>query len=128
MATGFADLPGHRIHAETWFRLLRTIIDELEATITECTTAARMITGIWKDAGYPARVGPLSWQPHESYPVDVQVRALQTAATAIHLLERGTLTGRGPDATFFLPAPAGADMKPQGRPWAPGVLSARERR
>lgn len=103
MATGFADLPGRRIHAETWFRLLRAIIDELEATITECTTAARMITGIWKDAGYPARVGPLSWQPHENYPVDIQVRALQTAATAIHLLERGTLTGRGPDATFFLP-------------------------
>jgi hypothetical protein len=116
MATGVADLPGRRIHAETWFRLLRTIIDELEATITECTTAARMITGIWKDAGYPARVGPLSWQPHESYPVDVQVRALQTAATAIHLLERGTLTGRGPDATFFLPVPGGADMEPQGRP------------
>jgi len=103
MATGFTDLQGRRIHAETWFRLLRTIIDELEATITECTTAARMITAIWKDAGYPARVGPLSWQPHESYPVDVQVRALQTAATAICLLERGTLTGRGPDAAFFLP-------------------------
>lgn len=103
MTTGFVDLAGRRIHAETWFRLLRTIIDELEATITECTTAARMITGIWKDAGYPARVGPLSWQPHENYPVDIQVRALQTAATAFHLLERGALTSRGPDATFFLP-------------------------
>lgn len=114
MATGVTDLPGRRIHAETWFRLLRTIIDELEATITECTTSARMITGIWKNAGYPARVGPLSWQPHERYPVDVQVRALQTAATAIHLLERGTLTGRGPDASFFLPVPVGVDTELQG--------------
>ncbi|MFF2347689.1 TniQ family protein [Pseudarthrobacter sp. NPDC058119] len=103
MATGFADLQGRRIHAETWFRLLRTIIDELEATISECTTAARMIKGIWKAAGYPSRVGPLSWQPHESYPVDIQIRALQTTATAIHLIERGSLTGRGPDARFFLP-------------------------
>jgi hypothetical protein len=105
MATGCVDLQGRRIHAETWFRLIRTIIDELEATITECRTAARMITGIWKEAGHPARVGPLSWQPHESYALDIQLRALETTATAIHLLGNGAITGRGPDATFFLPVP-----------------------
>ncbi|WP_164206979.1 TniQ family protein [[Micrococcus luteus] ATCC 49442] len=105
MAGQFVDLQGRRIHAETWFRLVRTIIDELEATITECGTAARMILGIWKEAGHPARIGPLSWQPHESYSLDIQLRALETTAIAIHLLESGAFTGRGPDASFFLPVP-----------------------
>jgi hypothetical protein len=105
MAGQFVDLQGRRIHAETWFRLVRTIIDELEATITECGTVARLISGIWKEAGHPARVGPLSWQPHEGYSIYIQLRALETTAIAIHLLESGAFTGRGHDATFFLPVP-----------------------
>jgi hypothetical protein len=41
--------------------------------------------------------------PHEEYPLDVQLHALEATATAIYLLESTTLTGQGPDAAIFLP-------------------------
>lgn len=103
MATGSVDLPRRQVHAGIWFRLIRTIIDELGATISECRTAARMILRVWKEAGYPLRAGPLRWHPHEDYPLDVQLRTLQATATTICLLESRTLTGQGPDAALFLP-------------------------
>ncbi|SFU11474.1 hypothetical protein SAMN04487915_111128 [Arthrobacter sp. ov118] len=103
MTTGSVDLPRRQVHAGVWFRLIRTIIDELGATISECRTASRMIMRVWKETGYPLRAGPLKWHPHEDYPLDVQLRTLQATATAIHLLESKTLTGHGPDAALFLP-------------------------
>lgn len=103
MTTGSVDLPRRQVHAGIWFRLIRTIIDELGATISECRTAGRMILRIWKETGYPHRAGPLRWHPHEDYPLDVQLRTLQATATAIQLLESKALTGKGPDAALFLP-------------------------
>lgn len=103
MTTGSVDLPRRRVHAGIWFRLIRTIIDELGATISECRTEARMILHIWKEAGSPLRAGPLRWHAHEDYPLDVQLRTLQATATTIHLLESRTLTGQGPEAALFLP-------------------------
>ncbi|MBG0741844.1 TniQ family protein [Paeniglutamicibacter antarcticus] len=104
MTTGSVDLPRRQVHAGIWFRLIRTIIDELGATLSECrTTAGRLIKCFWKEAGYPQRLGPRSWQPHEGYPLDVQLRTLEVTATAIHLLERKVLIGQGTDAALFLP-------------------------
>ncbi|MBT2538480.1 TniQ family protein [Arthrobacter sp. ISL-69] len=103
MTTGSVDLPRRQVHAGTWFRLIRTIIDELGATLSECRTAGRMILRIWKEAGYPFRAGQLSWHPHEDYPLDVQLHTLEATATTIYLLESKTLTGHGLDAALFLP-------------------------
>jgi hypothetical protein len=105
MTTGSVALPRRQVHAAIWFRLIRTIIDELGATLSECYTAGRMIRRIWKETGYPLRAGPLSWRVHEDYPLDVQLRTLQATATAIHFLESKTLTGQGRDAELFLPTP-----------------------
>jgi hypothetical protein len=44
MTTGSVDLPRRQVHAGTWFRLIRTIIDELGATRSECRTAGRVKT------------------------------------------------------------------------------------
>jgi hypothetical protein len=104
MTTGSVELPRRQVHAGVWFRLIRTIIDELGATISECRTTARIILRVWREAGFPLRAGPLRWRPHEDYPLDVQLRTLQATATTIHLLESRTLTGQGPDAALFLPA------------------------
>ncbi|MCA4135308.1 hypothetical protein [Arthrobacter sp. M4] len=101
MATGRVQLPGQQVHAGTWFRLMRTIIDELGTPLTECRTAGRMIMWVWKEAGYPGRLGPLKWQPHEGYSIDSQLRNLEATATAIQLLESNALIGRGPDSAFF---------------------------
>jgi hypothetical protein len=89
--------------AGIWFRLIRTIIDELGATLSECRTAGRMILRIWKEAGYPFRAGPLRWHPYEDYPLDVQLHTLEATATTIYLLESKTLTGQGLDAALFQP-------------------------
>ncbi|MCT1464718.1 hypothetical protein [Corynebacterium sanguinis] len=35
LTIGYVDLPRRRVHAGIWFRLLRTIIDELGATRSE---------------------------------------------------------------------------------------------
>lgn len=106
MATGRAQLLSQQVAAGTWFRLMRTIIDELGAPLTECRTANRMIMWIWKHAGHSGRVGPLKWQPHEGYSIDSQLRTLEATATAIQLLESDALIGRGADTVFFRPATA----------------------
>lgn len=103
MTVGSVDLPQRQVHAGIWFRLMRTIIDELGTTMTESRTAVRMIMGIWAEAGYPLRAGPLKWQTHEGYPLGAQLRTLEATATAIHFLENQTLRGQGPDAALFLP-------------------------
>lgn len=103
MRAGTVDLPGRRVHAGIWFRLMRTIIDELGATLSECRTAAPLIERAWREAGHPQRMGSWSWHPHESYPPYVQIRNLEATATTIHLLESKVLIGQGTDAALFLP-------------------------
>jgi hypothetical protein len=105
MTMGSVDLPRRQVHAGIWFRLMRAIIDELGTTMSECRTAGRMIMGIWAEAGYPLRAGPLKWHTHEGYPLDMQLRTLEVTATTIHFLENQTLRGQGPDAALFLSTP-----------------------
>lgn len=113
MTTGSVSLPGRQVHAGIWFRLIRTIIDELGATLSECrTTAGRLNKRFWKEAGYPQRLGPRSWQLHEGYPLDVQLRTLEVTATAIHLLESKVLIGQGTLAVLFLPDDATSGERP----------------
>ena len=74
----------------------------------------------WEEAGHHFRMGPLSWNTHEDHTPSSQLLALEATAMAIHLLETNTLTGRGPDAAFFLPAPPAA---PPSR-WVYGEVSS----
>lgn len=108
--TGTVDLLWMRIDARVWFRLMRTIIDELGATLTECGTARSTVMMAWEEAGHRSRMGPLSWHTHEDHTPSSQLLALEATSMAIHLLESNALTGRGRDAAFFLPAPPGARL------------------
>jgi hypothetical protein len=94
MTTGSVDLPRRQVHAGTWFRLIRTIIDELGATPSECRTAGRVIRRICKETGYPLRAGPLSWRPHEDYPLDVQLHTPRSNRD--HHLPSGKQNAHGP--------------------------------
>jgi hypothetical protein len=106
MTTGSVQLPRRQVHAGIWFRLIRTIIDELATTASECGAPGRLIRHIWEAIGYPDRAGQSFWRTHESSPLSVQLRTLEAAATAIDLLESKTLTGRGLNAMLFLPMPS----------------------
>jgi hypothetical protein len=101
LATGSVDLLRLPISAGTWFRLIRTIIDELGATLTECGNARSTMMKAWVEAGHRFRMGPLSWHTHEDHQPSSQILALEATATAIRLLETNALVGRGPDAAFF---------------------------
>lgn len=105
LTIGYVDLPRRRVHAGIWFRLLRTIIDELGATRSECGAAQCLIQAVWEHLDYPFRAGQRSWRPYERLSFIQQQHTLQAAAAAMHLLETGVLTGRGPDAVLFLPEP-----------------------
>lgn len=106
MTTGSVQLPRRQVHAGIWFRLLRTIIDELATTASECGAPGRLIRHIWEATGYPDRAGQPFWRTHEGSALSVQLHTLEAAATAIDLLENKSLTGRGLDAALFLPTPS----------------------
>lgn len=105
LTTGWVELPQRRIHAGLWFRLLRTILDELSIPVSECGPAARVIRHVWDKTGRPVRAGQTAWHPYEAKPLDIQLSTLEAAATAIHLIETGDTAGRGTDAKLFLPQP-----------------------
>lgn len=105
LTTGQVDLPRRRVHAGIWFRLLRTLIDELGATLTESGAAHRLTREVWDRTGRPVRAGQLHWRPYEKLSLDNQHHTLQAAATAIQLLENQTLTGQGNQAPLFLTQP-----------------------
>ena len=102
---GFVGLPRRRIHAGIWFRLLRTVVDELGATMGDCGTAQRISREVWQLAGHPVRAGQSMWRPFEAQTPQTQQRTLEAAAIAMDLLESGDLTGRGDAAPLFLPEP-----------------------
>lgn len=105
LTAGHVDLPRRRVHAGMWFRLLRTLLDELGATLTESGAAHRLTRQVWDRIGQPVRGGQVSWYPYEKLSLAVQQRMLEAAATAIQMLEHEMLTGRGNQAPLFLPEP-----------------------
>lgn len=105
LTCGYVDLPRRRVHAGIWFRLLRTVLDELGATSAEYGAAREEIRAIWHRVGYPVRAGQTVWRPYEGLSIVRQQQTLEAAAAAMHLVETSVITGRGLDATLFLPEP-----------------------
>lgn len=137
LTTGGVESPRRHVHAGMWFRLLRTLIDELGATLKE--SGHRLTRQVWEHAGHPPRAGQLVWHPYEALPLKVQLQSLEAAATAIDLLENATLTGQGRQAALLLPEPevaidsgrrrlkmadlAGSPRKIRGkRPWSTSTM------
>lgn len=105
LTTGLVDLPRHHIHAGIWFRLLRTLIDELGATMSDCGAAQRLTRKVWEHSGHRIRAGQAKWQPIETLTPKKQEQTLEAAAVAMSLLETDNLTGQGREAGLFLPEP-----------------------
>lgn len=114
LTCGYVGLPRRRVHVGIWFRLLRTIIDELCTAISDCGVAAPVIQEVWGQTGQDYRAGLAMWRPYERLPMVQQHQLLEAAATAIHLLENSVLAGRGRQSVLFLPEPE-VDTDP-GRP------------
>ena len=105
LTTGRVRLPRRSMHAGTWFRLLRTLVDELNTPISCWGSHAPDLRLAWEARGLPIRAGQSKWRPFEYCPWPVQTHLLEAAAGAITLLEAGSITGGGTHAALFRSEP-----------------------
>lgn len=99
MSTGTVTLPGRPgqpVHVGVWFRLLRTLIDELSTPISTVRASSRDdLNRIWQASGHPPRAGLSVWRPYEKLDWPRQQAMLEAAATALDLVETGAITAHG---------------------------------
>lgn len=105
LTTGYVELPRRRVHAGLWFRLLRTLLDELNTPISLCGSYGEAIRYVWERCGYPLRAGQSQWQAFEILADSVQLQMLEAAATAIELIESRILNATGEFAGLFVQEP-----------------------
>lgn len=105
LTIGQVELPRRPIHAGIWFRLLRTLIEELNTPISYYPSQTRDIRRIWETCNHPFRAGKRIWRTYESFDLQTQLQMLEAAATAMHLIETKALTAHGAQAELFLPEP-----------------------
>ena len=105
LETGYVDLPRRKIHARIWFRLLRTILDELSTPLSQCGNNAKVLRRVWETCGHPVRAGLLLWCPFEFMKVSTQLQMLEAAATAIQMMEEKSITPFGEMAGLFCEEP-----------------------
>lgn len=105
VATGKVQLPRRSVHAGIWFRLLRTLLDELSIPLAYWKNHASDLRFVWQASGQPVRAGQFMWRPFETCQWAIQAQLLAAAAESIVLLEAGTIIGRGTNADLFLPVP-----------------------
>jgi len=105
LRTGLVRLPGRSVHAGVWFRILRTLLDEVSTPATYWKPHADDLHRIWASCGHPIRAGQATWRPFEVWPWPVQTQLLQATAESIQLLKNRTITGHGTHADLFAPGP-----------------------
>jgi TniQ len=106
LTTGIVELPRRAVHAGVWFRLLRTLLDELNTPASHARSQAKALEQIWRATDRPARgVGLTKWRPYEDLPWTVQQATLEAAAVAIRLIEDGDISAKGTLGPLFLVEP-----------------------
>lgn len=78
------------MHAGVWFRLLRTLLDEVSTAPSAVSAASRAtLELIWRRLGAPVRGGLSVWRPYEQLGWPLQQAMADAAATAVHLAATG---------------------------------------
>jgi hypothetical protein len=96
LTTGAVTLPRRPVHVGVWFRLLRTLLDEVSISASRVRRhSAVALEQIWDATGWPPRAGLTVWRPYETLDLPRQEAMLEAAATALHLAETGAITARG---------------------------------
>ena len=96
LTTGRVSLPGGSVHAGVWFRLLRTLIDEVSTAPSALSAPSRAaLELIWSRADMPVRGGLAVWRPYERLTWPAQQAMAGAAAAAVHLAGSGEITARG---------------------------------
>ena len=105
LTKGYVELPRRRVHAGLWFRLLRTLLDELNTPISLCGSYGEAIRYVWERCGHPLRAGQSQWQAFENLADSVQLQMLAAAATAMELIESQIVNATGEFAGLFVQEP-----------------------
>lgn len=96
LTDGRVELPARSVHVAVWFRLLRSLLDEVSlAGSTLSKPGGTTLQRIWRATGRPERGGLTVWRPYEHLTRPTQEAMLHAAATALHLAETGQITARG---------------------------------
>lgn len=117
---GFVNLPGRPVHAAVWFRLVRTLLEELSRSVAGVGAQGSTIERIWNQVGYPVRAGQSSGRLFEQMPWPAQQQMLEAVAVTVELIEIGTIEAKGVDRAAFLPPtypPVLDGTMRTGRPW-----------
>jgi hypothetical protein len=116
LTSGGVDLPRRRVHAAIWFRLLRTLLDELNRPLRSMGSARGFLAAIWDRAGGELRAGQGHWRPFEVLSEPVQRTFLQAAATAMAMIEADEIQPCGILAGLFRPQVIAAGDLPSQSP------------
>jgi hypothetical protein len=120
ISTGSVGLPRRSVHAGVWFRLLRTLLDELSTAQGRYGRQLEDVRRVWDRCGHPFRAGLHSWQPFEALHWTRQQQLLEAAAAAMEMIEDGTLTALGTSGYLLRPEPKASISSgtPPGSPTA----------
>ncbi len=106
LTAGTVTLPGRPVHVGVWFRLLRTLLDEVSMAASRVSArSAATLARVWEATGRPPRGGLAVWRPYERLDFPFQQAMLEAAATALHLAAAGEITVRGTLGRCLAPEP-----------------------
>lgn len=104
--TGQVTLPRRPVHVGVWFRLLRTLLDEVSTPLSQLGVRSRnAVRQIWRVTGQPVRAGLTAWRPYERLDWPRQEAMLEAAAAALHLIQNGAIIARGSLGPILAPEP-----------------------
>ena len=96
LTAGRVSLPGGSAHAGVWFRLLRTMLDELSIAPSALTaTSAAIVRSVWAAANAPLRAGLTVWRPYEMLRQPARQAMMHAAGIALQLAGAGEIRPRG---------------------------------
>jgi len=104
MTTGVVTLPRRRVHVGVWFRLLRTLLNEVSIAPSEVGARSKnALLQTWQTIDRPVRAGLTIWRPYD---------------TSLGLLSRRCCTPRPPHCISSRMAPS-PHAGPSARCWCP---------
>jgi hypothetical protein len=104
LVTGSVELPGRSVHAGVWFRLLRSLLDEVSLPLSGRRTRTRdTLENVWAAAELLPRCGITSWRPYELLDSKTREAMMLAAATALRLAASRDITARGRLASAVQP-------------------------
>lgn len=104
LTSGWVQLDRDRVHAAVWFRMLRSVVDDVCTPLCRAGRWSKVLSSIWNSTGHP-RPPQASRVVFEHLRWTEQERVLAAAASAIFAIERGDIAAGGAHAGLLAPIP-----------------------